>query len=73
MMRTILTILLLSTALCSPVHASIFESSDTQTTLVELYTSEECSSCPPAEVRLAKLKDDPGLWKQFMPVAFHVD
>ena len=73
MMRTTLAMLLLSTALCAPVHASVFESGDTQTTLVELYTSEGCSSCPPAEARLAKLKDDPGLWKQFVPVAFHVD
>ena len=73
MKRAILTALLASAMLSVPARAAIFESGDTQTTLVELYTSEGCSSCPPAEARLAKLKDDPGLWKQFVPVAFHVD
>jgi hypothetical protein len=50
-----------------------FESGDSQAVLVELYTSEGCSSCPPAEEKLAKLRDDPRLWKGVVPVAFHVD
>lgn len=41
--------------------------------LVELYTSEGCSSCPPAERWLGRLHDAPGLWRDFVPVAFHVD
>jgi len=41
--------------------------------LLELYTSEGCSSCPPAEERVSGLQHDPGLWKAFVPVAFHVD
>jgi hypothetical protein len=44
-----------------------------QTSLVELYTSEGCSSCPPAEAWLSRLKGEPGLWKNFIPIAFHVD
>ena len=48
-------------------------SSSRQTSLVELYTSEGCSSCPPAEAWLSGLKDNPGLWRDFVPVAFHVD
>ena len=44
-----------------------------RTSLVELFTSEGCSSCPPAERRLAALKDEPGLWRDFVPVAWHVD
>ena len=52
---------------------SRFESSNQQTALIELYTSEGCSSCPPAEAWLSKLKSDPGSWKDFVPVAFHVD
>jgi hypothetical protein len=50
-----------------------FESSDTQTTLVELFTSEGCSSCPPAEKWLTGLKSNQELWKRIVPVAFHVD
>jgi hypothetical protein len=50
-----------------------FESGPQQISLVELYTSEGCSSCPPAEAWLSRLKDNPGLWKQFVPIAFHVD
>ncbi|HSC46540.1 MAG TPA: DUF1223 domain-containing protein, partial [Gammaproteobacteria bacterium] len=41
--------------------------------LLELYTSEGCSSCPPAEAWLSGLIDDSRLWKQLVPVAFHVD
>lgn len=41
--------------------------------LVELYTSEGCSSCPPAERWLGELRANRGLWKQFVPLAFHVD
>lgn len=41
--------------------------------LVELYTSEGCSSCPPAESWLDARRDDPGLWRNFVPIAFHVN
>lgn len=50
-----------------------FSSEPTQTSLIELYTSEGCSSCPPAEAWLSQLKSNPQLWKQIVPVAFHVD
>jgi hypothetical protein len=50
-----------------------FVSSEHQVALMELYTSEGCSSCPPAESWLSKLKEKPGLWSDFVPVAFHVD
>src|SRR6266704_92288 len=50
-----------------------FESSVTRTTLVELFTSEGCSSCPPAEKWLSQLKSNPDLWKKIVPIAFHVD
>ena len=50
-----------------------FASGSARTSLVELYTSEGCSSCPPAERWLATLRDEPGLWRDFVPVAFHVD
>jgi hypothetical protein len=41
--------------------------------LLELYTSEGCSSCPPAESWLGGLERDSRLWKEIVPVAFHVD
>jgi hypothetical protein len=50
-----------------------FQSGDRQTALLELFTSEGCSSCPPAEAWLSRLKGSPRLWKDFVPVAFHVD
>ena len=50
-----------------------FMSGTKQVSLLELYTSEGCSSCPPAEEWLNKLKASPDLWKDFVPVAFHVD
>lgn len=37
--------------------------------LVELFTSEGCSSCPPADAVLAQLADDP----QVIALGFHVD
>ena len=50
-----------------------FQSEVAATPLLELYTSEGCSSCPPAEAWLSRLKESPKLWKDFVPVAFHVD
>jgi hypothetical protein len=50
-----------------------FHTSAKQVSLVELYTSEGCSSCPPAETWLARQTNSPGLWQNFVPVAFHVD
>ena len=51
----------------------IFESPDTPATLIELFTSEGCSSCPPAEAWMTGLKTNPDLWKRIVPVVFHVD
>ncbi len=50
-----------------------FSSGIVQTPVVELYSSQGCSSCPPAEKWLASLKTHPGLWKDFLPLEFHVE
>lgn len=41
--------------------------------LVELFTSQGCSSCPPAEKWLNSLANHPGQFNQFVTIAFHVD
>jgi hypothetical protein len=51
----------------------VFESGPKKVQLLELFTSEGCSSCPPAEASLGRLVNDPRLWHEFVPVAFHVD
>jgi hypothetical protein len=51
----------------------IMSSEGQRAVLIELYTSEGCSSCPPADRWLSRLKGDPRLWKFIVPVAFHVD
>ena len=64
---------LLLAPLIAPAAPITFASTSRQTSLLELYTSEGCSSCPPAEAWLSGLKDNSGLWRDFVPVAFHVD
>lgn len=66
-------LLMLGTQMVSSATETRFESGPAQTSLVELYTSEGCSSCPPAEAWMSHLKSDAGLWKNFVPLAFHVD
>jgi hypothetical protein len=41
--------------------------------LIELYSSESCSSCPPADAWISTLQGQSGLWKKFVPIVFHVD
>ncbi len=65
--------LLCAAALTSQAADRVFDSGPQKVRLIELFTSEGCSSCPPAEAWLSKLKSDPRLWKDFVPFAFHVD
>ena len=51
----------------------LFESGSKQVALIELYSSEGCSSCPPADRWVASLKNNKQLWKEFVPLNFHVD
>ncbi len=47
-------------------------SPDNRVVLLELYTSEGCSSCPPADRFLSELKSTGISDKQLIPMAFHV-
>ena len=71
----------LLTALCAIVFASnaiaqqqCSAVSGPQTNaLVELYTSEGCSSCPPADQWLTRLKTQGNQFGNIVPMALHVD
>ncbi|MGR3915115.1 MAG: DUF1223 domain-containing protein [Gammaproteobacteria bacterium] len=51
----------------------LITSADAKTPLVELYTSEGCSSCPPADDWLRALGESLGGEVRAVPLAFHVD
>lgn len=59
--------------MATTVTAKEYTSASVATEIIELYTSEGCSSCPPADKWLRKLKGDPELFKKFIPLAYHVD
>src|SRR5262245_52465745 len=61
--------LALLAALGAPAWACEADSNATVPVVVELYTSEGCNSCPPADRWLSTLKDKPGV----LAAAFHVD
>ena len=49
------------------------QSGERRAVLLELYTSEGCDSCPPADRRLSQWKSQAGLAGRLVPLAFHVD
>jgi len=67
-------IFLILTLLISTIFAQdiTFKSGENKVNLIELYTSQGCSSCPPADAWLGSLKEEEGLFKEFIPLAFHV-
>ncbi len=70
---SLLAIALLSFATRTRAGETVFESGQAKVHLLELFTSEGCSSCPPAEAWLSRLKQSDRLWRDFVPLAFHVD
>jgi hypothetical protein len=69
----IFLLLCLATSAKAQMTSLTFQSTEERTALTELYSSEGCNSCPPAETWLNHLKNSPALWKRFVPVDFHVD
>lgn len=77
-LRTFLTyplffIVLLSSATAAVAGSLTFSSGERQVSLLELFTSQGCSSCPPAEKWLNGFTESARLWKEVVPVAFHVN
>jgi len=73
-MKNILLLLVISPMICfaDPVLIGKVSSPVNRVALMELYTSEGCSSCPPADRFLSRLKQS-GLSKDVLiPLAFHV-
>ncbi|HYQ72670.1 MAG TPA: DUF1223 domain-containing protein [Gammaproteobacteria bacterium] len=68
-----LALLALLSAGSVPAAPLLLDSGARQVTLLELFTSQGCSSCPPAERWLNRLVDDADLWTEIVPLAFHVD
>ncbi len=73
MNRFLFSLALIAVLSMNALSAPVMFQSGPGTALLELYTSEGCNSCPPAETWLSGLKESPGLWRDFVPVAFHVD
>ena len=65
----LLTLLVATVVQAQPAGSCSARSGPSVAPVVELYTSEGCSSCPPADVWLSRLKADPGV----VALAFHVD
>jgi hypothetical protein len=69
-MRNVILAGVVTSLLYQPVQAACSaDSGNRRQHLLELYTSEGCSSCPPADKFLSKLKEV----KDIVPLAFHVD
>jgi len=69
-MKTIIFSLLLTAV---TLHSSDLPSNGRTAVLVELFTSEGCSSCPPADQLLQKLDQQPIAGEEMIVLSEHVD
>ncbi|MEL6640291.1 MAG: DUF1223 domain-containing protein [Pseudomonadota bacterium] len=63
------TLLQTAAILMAPTLAAVPAVAETGPVVVELYTSQGCSSCPPADAMLSELVETEGV----IPLALHVD
>lgn len=72
---SLLTTLLIFSVSAAPAAAAVCQAKSGNTTvaLLELYTSEGCDSCPPADRWIAGLPQRGVTHKQVVPLALHVD
>lgn len=56
----------------SNAETIIASSGKNRVQLIELFSSESCSSCPPADAWISTFQEHPDLWKSFVPIVFHV-
>ena len=68
----LLLTLIISTEIFAAEPITI-SSTKNHTTFLEVYTSQGCSSCPPAEQWLSTFTDQKTLWSGLIPLNFHVD
>jgi len=65
---------LLALSVVSTVSAGqLWVSSGQPPQVVELFTSEGCSSCPPADKYISTFENGDRLWKEIVPIVYHVD
>lgn len=72
-LRFVAALAALGTALPAPAASCTAKSTARTAAFVELYTSEGCSSCPPAEHWLSSLKAAARPSSDVVPLALHVD
>ncbi len=68
-----LLLLLWNAGAAAGVSTCSTDSGPMQTSLLELFTSEGCSSCPPADRWLSGLRAQTGIPLRLVPLTFHVD
>jgi len=73
MNKSLVLLLLIFSPISMGNEIQVFVSKSTQVSLIELYTSQGCSSCPVADQWISEFKTKPKLWQDVIPLAFHVD